>query len=474
MKLKFLATIGFAATLYSCDDATSGIGDFLANTDEINAYSMSFKATTNTIKFEDLNPKGVYSRTNSAYLGKFTDMDFGTFSADFITQINCPENYSFPDNLQEIEETTLELYYNSFYGDPKAPMRVRVDMLTQPIDDDGTDPSLYYTSYDPTLFYDASASPLAEKDYTAAPDTATIHSIVINLDENKKDFGSSEKMTFSQWVFQKYKEDHNNFKDAHAFIHNVLPGFYVHNTHGEGSVAYIYSIWLRMKAKYLTQSSSGKTDSLVTAYIPFSATPEVYMSTRLENSDKLDNLVQEKTHSYIKTPAGLCTEVKLPVKEMYEKLSNDTLNSVSITFTKLKEISENSNESPYKMGIPKNMLLLRKSEVNAFFEENRNYDDRSSFIAEFNEDSYSYSFTRLNRLISQIFSDMRTKPEPAEGWDEYNKLVLIPVTAEYDAQQEYIIGLSHDLEVNSAKLIGGENGEKLDVEVIYTRPTIER
>ena len=281
-------------------------------------------------------------------------------------------------------------------------------------------------------------------------------------------------MTFSQWVFQKYKEDHNNFKDAHAFIHNVLPGFYVHNTHGEGSVAYIYSIWLRMKAKYLTQSSSGKTDSLVTAYIPFSATPEVYMSTRLENSDKLDNLVQEKTHSYIKTPAGLCTEVKLPVKEMYEKLSNDTLNSVSITFTKLKEISENSNESPYKMGIPKNMLLLRKSEVNAFFEENRNYDDRSSFIAEFNEDSYSYSFTRLNRLISQIFSDMRTKPEPAEGWDEYNKLVLIPVTAEYDAQQEYIIGLSHDLEVNSAKLIGGENGEKLDVEVIYTRPTIER
>ena len=159
---------------------------------------------------------------------------------------------------------------------------------------------------------------------------------------------------------------------------------------------------------------------------------------------------------------------------MYEKLSNDTLNSVSITFTKLKEISENSNESPYKMGIPQNMLLLRKSEVNAFFEENRNYDNRSSFIAEFNEDSYSYSFTRLNRLISQIFSDMRTKPEPAEGWDEYNKLVLIPVTAEYDAQQEYIIGLSHDLEVNSAKLIGGENGEKLDVEVIYTRPTIER
>lgn len=472
MKLKFLAAIALAATLYSCDDSTSGIGDFLANTDEINAYSMTFKATTNTIRFDDLNPNGVYSRTNSAYLGKFTDMDFGTFSADFITQINCPEEFQFPDNLQSIDATTLELYYNSFYGDSLAPMRARVDLLTQPIDDDGTDPSIYYTSYDPTLFYDATAEPIAEKDYTASD---SLHAIIIDLDKNKKRFGdSSEEMSFSQWLFKKYSENQGNFKDAHSFIHNVLPGFYIHNTHGEGAVLYIQSIWLRTKISYLTTSSSGALDSLRTAYIPFSATPEVYMSTRLENSEQLNNLVNETTHSYIKTPAGLCTEVKLPLKEMYEKLSNDTLNSVTISFTKMKEISENSEKNPYKMGIPQNLLLLRKSEVNSFFEESKNYDNRSSFIAQFNTSDYSYSFTRLNRLISQIFNEMRTQPEPPEGWDEYNKLVLIPVSTEYDAQQQNIIGLSHDLKVNSAKLIGGENGDKLDVEVIYTRPTIER
>ena len=472
--------MGLAATLYSCDDSTTGIGESLANTDEINAYSMSFEATTNTIKYEDLNPNGVYSRTNSAYLGKFTDKDFGTFSADFITQINCPEEYEFPETMQEIDGTTLELYYSSFYGDSSSPMRARVDMLTQPIDDDGTDPSLYYTSYDPTRFYDATSAPLAEKDYSAyniASDSlyneTGYYSVVIDLDQNKQDFGNLGEMTFSQWLYTKYKENHDNFKDAYSFIHNVLPGFYVHNTHGEGSVLYIQDIWLRMNVKYLRKSSSGKVDSLVNAYVSFSATPEVYMSTRLVNSDELDNLVQEKKHSYLKTPAGLCTEVKLPVEEMFEKLSNDTLNSVSITFTKLKEISENSGTSSYKMGTPKNLLLLRKSEVNEFFEENNNYDNKNSFIASYNSTTSTYSFTRLNRLISQMFNEMRTQPEPPEGWDEHNKLVLIPVKAEYDSQEEYIVGLSHDLEVNSAKLIGGKEGEKLKIEVIYTQPAIK-
>ena len=30
MKLKFLAAVGLAATLYSCDDTTTGVGEFVA------------------------------------------------------------------------------------------------------------------------------------------------------------------------------------------------------------------------------------------------------------------------------------------------------------------------------------------------------------------------------------------------------------------------------------------------------------
>lgn len=489
MKLKFLAAVGLAATLYSCDDTTTGVGEFVADADEITASAQTFEATTKTLKYTDLNPDGVFSRTSSAYLGKFTDPDFGTYTTDFITQINCTEGFEFPETTQEIVATTLELSYASFFGDSLAPMRVRVDILNQPIDDTGEDLSLYYTSYDPTKFYDANGNALAEQDYAVRDNSwtdAAIDSIkntngyypplIIDLDKKKNfDIGQNESGTFSQYLLKKYKEDKENFKDAYSFIHNVLPGFYVHTTGGEGSILYIGDIWLRMKVKYLVERpSTGAVDSTVYTSIPFAATNEVYMSTRLENSeDRFDELTKETEHTYLKTPAGLCTEVKLPLQEMYDALGTDTLNSVSMAFTKYKNVSDNPASSPYKMGTPQNLLLIRKNEVKDFFEQRKNYDSKTTFLGTYSSTTNSYSFSQVNRLISQIFSDMRTKEEPAEGWDEYNTMVLIPVKTETDSQGN-TIGLSHDLEVNSAKLMGGEDREKIKMEVIYTKPKFNK
>lgn len=484
MRLKFLAAIALAATLYSCDDTTTGIGDFVADADEITASAQTFEATTKTLKYTDLNPDGVFSRTSNAYLGKFTDSDFGTYTTDFITQINCTEDFEFPGTMQDIISTTLELSYSSFFGDSLAPMRVRVDLLNQAIDDTGEDLGLYYTSYNPENFYNKNEEALAEQDYAVRDNSWTEEEIdsiksangyypplVIDLDKAKKAKGEE---TFSTYLKRKYNEDKNNFKDSYSFIHNVLPGFYVHNTSGEGSILYIGAIWLRMKVSYLMKSSSGKVDSLVYTSIPFAATNEVYMSTRLSNSgDNLERLAAETHNTYLKTPAGLCTEVKLPLKEMYEALGNDTLNSVSMSFTKYKNVSENSANNPYKMGTPQNLLLIRKSEVKNFFEQKKTYDSKTSFLGTYSSTTNSYSFSQVNRLISQIFSDMRTKEEPAEGWDEYNTLVLIPVKTETDSQGN-TIGLSHDLEVNSAKLVGGEDGEKIKMEVIYTKPKFNK
>lgn len=488
MKLKFLAAVGLAATLYSCDDTTTGVGEFVADADEITASAQTFEATTKTLKYTDLNPDGVFSRTSSAYLGKFTDPDFGTYTTDFITQINCTEGFEFPERLKDIESTTLELSYASFFGDSLAPMKVRVDVLKEAIDDTGENLGLYYTSYEPEKFYNKNGNPLAEQEYAVRDNSwsdAEIDSIksangyypplVINLDKkNTWNIGEEQHTgTFSQYLKAKYDENKNNFKDAYSFIHNVLPGFYVHNTSGEGSILYIGDIWLRMKVSYYITGSEGQ-DSLVYTSIPFAATNEVFMSTRLNNSeDALNKLAGEKEHTYLKTPAGLCTEVKLPLQEMYNALGTDTLNSVSMAFTKYKNVSDNSASSPYKMGTPQNLLLIRKNEVKDFFEQRKNYDSKTTFLGTYSSTTNSYSFSQVNRLISQIFSDMRTKEEPAQGWDEYNTMVLIPVKTETDSQGN-TIGLSHDLEVNSAKLIGGEEGEKIKMEVIYTKPKFNK
>ena len=458
MKLKFLAALGIAATLYSCDDTPTGIGDFVANADEITAVAETYNVTTRTNLLDS-----IYSRTSSAYLGKYTDPEFGEYSAEFITQINCVEGQRFPDTFQGIEETTLELYYYNYYGDSLATLRVQVDTLNTAINDNGKDKQLYYTSFNPEDFYNKNAAPLAVKDY-AAYNVATADST--KSAEDPYSITMSLGKDFCDYLTRKYEEnDHKNFDDAHAFINNVLKGFYIHTTHGEGSVLYLSDIWLRMKVKYLTKGNvSGKVDSLVYMYVPFAASKEVFMSTRMQNSEKLKEFVKEDApYTYLKTPAGLCTEVTLPLRTMYDELSKDTLNSITLSLTKMKS----SNDGPFKMGVPSNLLLVRKSEMISFFENNKVADNITSFLASYDSSTNTYSFSKLNRLVSYIFSELRNEEKKDDDWD---KILLIPVTTELDSEKN-VVSISHDMEVNSARLVRGTEENPLNIKVIITKPT---
>lgn len=481
MKFKFLAIIGLTATLYSCDDSTTGIGDFVADEDQIKAYATTYNVETKTVKVSDISDgRGVYSRTSSAYLGKITDPDFGEFTADFITQVNCPEDFAYPSTFQKITSTQLELYYMSYYGDSLAPMKVGINLLKDDVEinDDGNDADIYYTTYDPYQY--AQTQVIGEKDYAAYDKSVSdsirnatnssgqktyYPSVVIDLDKTKV---PGTDMTFSEYLQDMYVNHREYFKDANTFINNVLKGFYVHNTSGEGSVLYIQDIWLRTYFDYTIKGSQDQ-DSTVSSYYAFAATKEIFMSTRLNNDEKLDDFVTDANKTkdtYLKTPAGLWTEITLPLEQMYDDLKTDTLNSVSLTLTKYRNTIEN-RENGIEMGTPQYLLLLRKNDLKEFFEGNHSYDNRTSFLATYNSTTNSYSFSSLNRLISYIFAEMRNSDERPEGWD---KLLLVPVQVEKDSQNKVIGISSHDLEVNSARLFKGSNDNPLQITVIYTKP----
>ncbi|WP_337420359.1 DUF4270 domain-containing protein [Phocaeicola sp.] len=479
MKLKFLVALGIAATLYSCDDETTGIGQFVADADMIPA-----KADSYTIETESYLLDSVYSRSSTAYLGKFTDEDYGTFSSDFLVQINCPENFILPDRIEEIKTAKLGLYYTSYFGDSLASIRVQIDPLTKAIKDDGTNKALYYSNLDPTEYYDKNATPLAIKDYSAYD--RTIPDSVRNEDGYYPNVAIDLGDGFCKNFLEKYnytetvngKTIHPYFKDSESFINNVLKGFYVHTISGEGSILYISDIYLHLTIAYWTKTSEDK-DTLVHTVVPMSSTKEVFMSTRFKNSG-MKELVSDPKCTYLKTPAGLCTEVTLPIEEMYQAHKNDTLNSISVSFQKLKDQSNN----PFKMGTPSNLLMVRKGEMKDFFENNKVYDNKTTFIATYSSTTNSYDFSKLNRLISYIFSEIRPEIEKGEAeWNkwksehqDYNKLLLVPVTTESDSQGN-IIGVENDLNVNSAMLMGGKDlnnssdeSQRIRMSIIYTNP----
>lgn len=450
-----MAVIACTAALYSCDDSTSGVGDFVSNIDKIEAFSSSYEATSKTYRLDS-----IYSRTNRAYLGKYTDPDFGEYTASFITQINCPEGFEFPEHLQEITSATLELYYTGFYGDSLATLTVQVDELNKVINDEDTD--LYYTSYDPSDYYSVDNEIKEQKSY-AAVDLSVSDSL-----RSSEGYYPNVKINLGDKFKTRLQEASNHpeyFKDAYSFINNVLKGFYVHTIQGDGSVIYIQDIWLRINMDYMVESSTGAIDSLIHGSSVLAASKEVLMATNMTNA--WSNTLEDETgHTYLKTPAGLCTEIALPINDIYESHKNDTLNSVTLSIKKYRYINEeNADKSQYKMGVPQNVLMVRKGEMKDFFEKNKTYDNETSFLGTYDSSTNSYTFSKLNRLISHIFTEKRQGNNEADR----DVVVLIPVTTETDTEGN-IIGVSHDMEVNAARLFGGEDGEKLKMEVIYTRP----
>ena len=462
MKLKYLYALLISALIYSCDDSTTGIGNStIAAGDSIPAGAAIYNVTTRSILADS-----VFARTSTAYLGKYTDPHFGEFSADFIAQFNCTDGFTFPETIQEITNLQLRMFYGSFFGDSLNAMRLQVDTLNTIIPE--KELSTFYSSVDPTKYYDTNSKPLARKAF-AAKGSSTKDSTIINYDT----YGAATSYTYhwqdvklplalGELMYNKYKENPNNYKNAEQFIKNVLKGFYVHCTHGDGTILYIDDMQLHLNFTYLIESSSGKVDSLVNGGTVFAATKEVIQANRFQNSDKLKELIKETDYTYLKTPAGIYTEVTLPIEEIAEMHMRDTLNAASITFTRYNE----KTDAKYPMGIPQHLLMVRKSDMYNFFEKNKTYDGITSFVATYvssGAEANTYAFNNIASLVTLCVNEKKD----GKADDDWNKVVLIPVKVETDSQGN-VIGLKSNLDMESSRLIGGEK-TPLKMQILYTK-----
>lgn len=462
MKLKYLYALLLPALIYSCDDSTTGIGDStIAAGDSIPAGVSTYNAYTRSILADS-----VYARTSTAYLGKYTDPHFGEFSADFIAQFNCTDDFEFPDSIQEITGLQLRMFYSSYFGDSLNAMRLQIDTLDKIIPE--KELSTFYTSVDPTQYYDPNAKPIARRAF-AARGASVKDSTITTYDSYGYTYSTYTyywqdvklPTALGQHMFNKYLESKDNYKNAEQFIKNVLKGVYVHSTHGDGTILYIDDMQLRLSFTYLIESSTGAIDSLVNGATVFAATKEVIQANHFQNSDRLKELVEKTDYTYLKTPAGIFTEVTLPIEEIADMHLRDTLNATTVTFTRYNEKSN----TIYPMGIPQYLLMVRKKDMHDFFEKNETYDGQTSFIATYSssgETANTYAFTNIAPLITACINEKKEGKQD-EDWD---KVVLIPVKTETDSNGT-VIGIKSNLDMESSCLVGGENNP-IKIQVLYT------
>lgn len=259
---------------------------------------------------------------------------------------------------------------------------------------------------------------------------------------------------------QKYYDDPENYKNSITFAHNVVPGFYFKSKSGLGSIANINNSMLLLYFSYLDG------DSVVTGMTKFAGTEEVLQTSNISNDKAvISQLAADRTCTYIKSPAGLFTELTIPVDEIIRGHEKDTINSAKLTLTRIN----NNVQSKYSLNVPSTLLMIPKDSLYSFFENQQIANYKNSFIASwsYSTTSGNYDNTYVYNNIANMVSAMNSSDRRSPDW---NKVVLIPVTVSYNSSGT-LTKVVHDMSLTSTKLIGGPDNpnEPIKLEVIYSR-----
>ena len=176
----------------------------------------------------------------------------------------------------------------------------------------------------------------------------------------------------------------------------------------------------------------------------------------------MKKLVDDETCTYLKTPAGIFTEMTLPVEQICGGHANDTINSAEITLQRIR----NSVESKYTYDIPATVLMIPKDSLHSFFENKDIINNKTSFLATYSKTNNTYTFNNIGSLIKA----MQHAKESGETSADWNKVVIIPVTTTTNTSKE-IIKIVHNMSLSSTRLVGGAKNPNspIKINVIYSK-----
>ena len=476
--LKLLTVLVIAAlTFAACDDTTEGIGGSITNDiDNINISSAVFPVAT-----KSMVSGAVLSRNNSGLIGKMKDPETGNYvKGDYMTQLGVLSSFDVDTvAIKQANNGSIEAYgcyllisYNANYGDTIAPMKVTAYEMTKPMAEDQE----YYSDYDAFKNGWVSESNQHWSSNYNLSNTSDVKNFQISLNKPYTKDGKTYN-NYGSYILQTYAKHPEYFKTNYKFLHNVCPGFYIKNVGGTGNMAKIWNTELifQYRRQYTTKAKDGVTDSIIvdSLFNRFDGTEEVLQLNKIENDTKnMELLANQENCTYLKSPAGIFTEVTLPIEDIMKGHEKDTLNTATISFPRLNNADE---DNPYNFATPSTILMVQKDSLQSFFEKSKLADSRTSYTTSYSSTgTYKNAYTFQN--IANLVSAMYKNKGKGENW---NKVVLVPVNVITTTQgyTTVISKINHDMSLASTRLKRGvittdSNGKEtspIQIKVIYSK-----
>lgn len=405
MKLRAIlfGVITLVLGLASCDDSLDSVGlGIQPDEDKINVFSDTISFEARTVKMDSL-----YAKTIEGLLGELHDPVYGNLKAGYICQFYAPEKYVFPDTVIDntIDSVMIRIFYRSWTGDSLTPMELSVFPVVKALD------KHYYTNMDPAKYCDLTTS-WGTQGYTAR--NMTISDSIYNANTYKYISVMLPTSIGYDFLNESRKPQPNAFTTLDAFT-DYFKGVYLKTTYGSGNIIQVdyTDMYVFYRSIFTTTDVDGEDSTYVaTTKTSFNVTKEVIQLNSYANNADEELLVPNDEKTYIKTPAGIFTELTIPIPEIKKRVGDHKFNNAGLSLS-----AYGQEDWQYAMSLPSNMILIKTDSVKTFFENQKLPDSKTVFSTTLS--SYTYNFGNISNLIQNAIEN---------NPDEDLKLLMMPVT----------------------------------------------
>ncbi len=403
----------------------------------------------------------IISQADSFLLGEI-ETDYGVLRASVLTQLACPEGYTYPEGFT-VDSICLFMYYSSWVGDDKSPLAINAYLMDK-------NTFRYNSTYPTDLNID---------DYcTRNKSILTNHRIVVASE--KRD---SIRNTNGQYIPMVRMRVNDDFMQDFASITNFesqdkfneqFKGLLLETSFGSATMLNISDVALGVF--YHFQYNKAGKDTTVSDMKAFYANSEVRTVNQLVYRDKkewVETLQQDSdTYNYIIAPAGVYTRLRIPMEQITDKIFTRTelkrpyVNKAEIRVSVMNMDPDNNDRNDWLLP-SSHMLLIKEKSMTRFFKNRELPSDTCALLGQLTQgvDSvgdaiYYYSYDMSDFLTNQLRKEEN---------DSILNMLLVPVTINTtttNTSANAVTSVRQQQTISATKIRSAKNGMKL--EIVYS------
>ena len=454
-----LVLLAIAGLWTACKDDVADTGVSVLDEDDM----IIVLADTFSISSAVDSCDAIISQADSFLLGEI-ETDYGLLRASVLTQLACPEGYSYPQGftVDSVDSICLFMAYTSWVGDENSPLAINAYMMDRK--------TFRYNSTYPT--------DLKVEDYCSRDKSIlTNHRIVIaseKLDSIRNASGVYTPMIRMRVNddFLQYFASIQSFESQEAF-NEVFKGLLLETSFGSATMLNISDIALGVY--YHFKYNKAGRDTIVNDMKAFYANSEVRTVNHLSYRDKREwvEILQNDsdTYNYIIAPAGVYTRLRVPMTQIADSIfANVGEKRPYVNKAEVRVSVENMDEEEGRNGWldpAKYMLLIRESSLSRFFKNKELPSDTCALLGELTQgidsvgnEIYYYSYDLSDFLVNQLRK---------EASDSILNMLLVPVTIGTSStalSSSTVSSVQQQQTMSATKIRSAKNGMKL--EIVYS------